>query len=368
MEESVEHTKPFVRMSCPAKILLALLTLFFSPLVSESYAFPMQDDQTAGSMANDAKKRNNYWHHFDLGLFDGKIKTSPPDSHRYDRRMEVLANFGFDRMITGRLGARINIKGEFVRKRLSDDSDPPTIFDQTIQTYRPSLDVTFITDKGLELFGGVVGEIQPENSMVSKTQNGTSTTTNHDGKLVARRFGVVRRAGAWGGGFYYQLASESKRAVTQTAFDGTSISSNEVIFLPARMGIFGAFSAYSLLWDFELGFIQARGIGQKDETGNTAFTDHFDAKLCSLYMFTSNVGLKSAVSHRTQSYANSAYINLDTIPATTVRSSVIFGTPDSHNYIGIIYGFGRDGQSLPEFNSTYEYKAMALTTGLVIPL
>ena len=134
------------------------------------------------------------------------------------------------------------------------------------------------------------------------------------------------------------------------------------------MGIFGAFSAYSLIWDFELGFIQARGVGQKDETGNTAFTDHFDAKLGSLFMFSSNVGLKTAVSHRTQSYANSAYINLDTIPATTVRSAVIFGTADSHNYIGIIYGFGRDGQSLPEFNSTYEYKAMALTTGLVIPL
>lgn len=364
----MKHTKLFVTMFHSPEVWLVVIAVFFSPIVSEAFSFPLQDDQTAGSMANDAKKRNNYWHHLDLGLFDGKIKTSPPDSHRYDRRVEVLANFGFDRMITGRLGARLNIKGDFVRKRLSDDSEPPTIFDQTSQTYRPSLDVTFITDKGLELFGGLVGEIQPEHFLVSKTQNGTSKTTYHDSKLIARRFGVVRRAGAWGGGFYYQLSTESKRAVTQTAFDGTSISSIESVFLPARMGIFGAFSAYSLLWDFELGFIQARGVGQKDETGNTAFTDHFDAKLAGLYMFVSNIGMKTAVSHRTQSYANSAYINLDTIPATTVRSSLIFGTLDSHNYIGIIYGFGRDGQSLPEFNSVYEYKAMALTTGLVMPL
>ena len=364
----MEHTKYFVRMPCAAKSLLIVCLVIFSLVPSMSYSFPMQDDQTAGSMANDAKKRNNYWHHLDLGLFDGRIKTSPPDSFRYDRRAEVAANFGFDRMITGRIGTRLNIKGDLVRKRLSDDSVPPTIFDTTIQTYRPSIDFTFVTDKGLELFGGVIAEIQPENSMISETQNGKSTTTYGDSKLLARRFGVVRRAGAWGGGFYYQLSTESKRSITQTAFDGTSIESNETIFLPSRVGIFGAFSAYSLFWDFELGFIQARGVGQKDDTGNTMFTDHFDAKLGALYMFGSNVGMKSAVSHKTQSYANSAYINLDTIPATTVRTSIVFGTPESNNYIGIIYGFGRDGQSLPEFNSTYEYKAAALTTGLVIPL
>ncbi len=363
----MEQSKTFVGKFLTAITLLIGLS-YLTPIVSPALAFPMQDEQTAGSMANAAKKRSNYWHHLDLGLFDGKIKTSPPDSFRYDRRMEVLANFGFDWMISGRIGLRANVKGELVRKRLSDDSTPPTIFDHTTQTYRPSLDATFVTDKGLELFGGLVGEFQPKNSMISETQNGKSTTLYGESKLIARRFGVVRRAGAWGGGFYYQSSTESKRNVTQTAFDGTSISSDEIIFLPSRMGIFGSFNAYSLLWDFELGFIQARGVGEKDDTGNTAFTDHFDAKLGGLYMFSSNVGLRTAASHRTQSYANSAYINLETIPATTLRTSLIFGTVDSHNYIGVIYGFGRDGQSLPEFNSTYEYKAVALTTGLVIPL
>jgi len=364
----VEHTRSFVGKSCTAVWVLFVLAFLFCVYTSNSLAFPMQDDQTAGSMANDAKKRNNYWHHLDLGLFDGKIKTSPPDSFRYDRRIEVLANFGFDRMISGRFGTRVNIKGDVVRRRLADDTVPPTIFDQTVQTYRPSIDFTFITDKGLELFGGLVGELQPKHSMVSETQNGKSTTTYGDSKLVARRFGVVRRAGVWSGGFYYQLSTESKRNVTQSAFDGTALDIEETISLPSRMGIFGAFNAYSLLWDFELGFIQARGVGQADDSGNTAFTDHFDAKLGSFLMLSANVGLKGGVSHRTQSYANSAYINLDTIPATTVRSSIIVGTIDRHNYFGLIYGFGRDGQSLPEFNSSYEYKALALTTGLVIAL
>jgi hypothetical protein len=337
-------------------------------LTTGAGAFEMQDDQTAGSMANDARKRNNYWHRLDLGVFDGRVKTSPPDSFRYDRRLELMANIGVDRFLTQRIGARLNVKGEYTRKRLSDDTDPPTIIDHNRMRYHPSLDFTFVTDKGLELFGGAVAEMEPANEMVSETVNGESTTKYGSSTLIARRFGVVRRAGAWSGGFYYQLDTEGKRAVEQTAFDGTSLSTEEDLFLPSRMGIFGAFSAWSALWDFELGFIQARGAGPRDDTGNTAFTDYFEAKLAGIYPLGSGLGLKFGASHKTQSYANSAYINLDTIPATAIRALMIIGSAESHNFIGVIYGFGSDGQSLPEFNSTYEYKAAALTTGLFIPL
>lgn len=346
----------------------ALLLLFFFLKPSLSLAFPMQDDQTAGSMANDSRKRNNYWHRVDLGLFDGKIKTSPPDSFRYERRLEVLANVGVDRFITSRFAARLNVKGEYSRMRLSDDSQPPTIIDHTRTVYRPSFDLTFVTDKGLELFGGVVAEIEPENKLVSETPNGESSTKYGGSSMFARRFGLVRRAGAWSGGFYYQLDTVGERTVEQTAFDGTSLASDEALFMPSRMGIFGAFSAYSLVWDFELGFVQARGAGPKDDTGNTAYTDNFEAKAGSFYPIGSGFGLKMGVNHKTQSYANSAYINLDTIPATAIKAVLTFGTVDSHNFLGVIYGFGSDGQSLPEFNSSYEYKAVAITSGVFMPM
>lgn len=331
-------------------------------------AFPMQDDQTAGSMANDSRKRNNFWYHVDLAGFDGKVKTSPPDTYRYDRRIEVLTNVGVDRFITSRFAARLNIKGETSRKRLSDDTKPPTIIDHTRTVYRPSLDLTFVTDKGLELFGGVVGEIEPANKMVSDTQNGESSTKYGGSSMLARRFGVVRRAGAWSGGFYYQLDEDGERTVNQTAFDGSTLESDEALFMPARMGIFGAFDAYRMYWDFELGFVQARGAGPKDDTGNTAYTDYFETKAAGFYPFSSGFGLKLGVNHKTQSYANSAYINLDTIPATAVKALFVFGSADKHNFFGVIYGFGKDGQSLPEFNSTYEYKAVALTMGVFMPM
>lgn len=361
---------PLAMLRNPTQFIatLAAMVCICAPLGRKASAFEMQDDQTAGSMANDARKRHNYWHRLDLSVFDGRVKTSPPDSFRYDRRLGLLANIGADRFITQRVGARLNVKGEYVRKRLSDDSDPPTIIDHNRAIYRPSLDLTFVTDKGLELFGGLVGEIEPENEMVSDTVNGQSTTKYSGSTMWARRFGVARRAGAWSGGFYYQLAAEGTRKVEQTAFDGTSLAAEEDLFLPSRMGIFGAFSAWRVLWDFELGFTQARGAGPRDDTGNTAYTDYFEAKLASLYTIGSGLGLKFGVSHKTQSYANSAYINLDTIPATAVRALMIIGSADSHNFFGVIYGFGSDGQSLPEFNSSYEYKAAALTTGLFIPL
>ncbi len=336
--------------------------MLYAPLAT---SFPAQDDQTAGTMAINFNKQNNAWSRLDLGVVDGKVTTSPPDTVKYDRRAETLAVLGGEVLFAKRFGARLNLKGEFSKLRQQEAEGPKATVDSTVKTYRPSLDLTFITDKGLEIFAGQEMQIIPAYTETVASSNGESSTAFGNSSVASRRFGVVRRAGAWSGGFYYQMGAEATRDVEQTAFDGSGADSDDVVFIPSRIGVMGAFKAIAAFWDFELDFIQARGKGPKDDQGNTTYTDYFETHLGSLYFFGGSFGVKGSVFHKTLSYANNAFVTMETIPATSVKLLGVLGDDESHAFLGLIYAFGKDGQSLPEFNAEYEFDAFAVTFGSI---
>lgn len=342
--------------------LLLLGAVLCAPLAR---AFPAQDDQTAGTMAINFNKQNNAWSRLDLGVVDGKVTTSPPDAVKYDRRAETLGVLGAEGIFAKRFGARLNLKGEISKRRQQEAEGPKATVDSVVKTYRPSLDLTFITDKGLEIFGGQEMQIIPAYKETVASSNGESTTAFGDSSVASRRFGVVRRAGAWSGGFYYQMGAESERTVEQTAFDGSGAEAEDVVFIPSRIGVMGAFKAISTLWDFELDFVQARGKGPKDDQGNTTYTDYFETHLGGLYFFGGSLGMKGSIFHKTLSYANNAFVTMETIPATSIKLLGVIGNDESNAFLGVIYAFGKDGQSLPEFNAEYEFDAFAVTFGSI---
>lgn len=329
-------------------------------------AFPTQDDQTPGTMANQFKKRRNVWMRVDMGVLDGKVTTSPPDSTTIDRRIESYANFGGEGMLGSRFGARLNVKAESVRRRTSAHEADAPVMDETGATYTPSFDLTFVTDKGLEIFGGVEAKAFGETIREEESSNGTSKSTLSPVNVVGRRFGVTRRAGVWSGGFFYVAGAEKGRGVRIEAFDGSVNETTEVAFVPSRVGVFGEIAA-GALWDFELNFVQARGMGPRDENGITAYTDYFEARFGNVVMLGSGFGLKTSLAHKTLSYASNSFVTLETIPMTSCKVLALFGDAQSHLYAGIIAGQGRDGQSLPEFNAKYEILGYAATLGFFSP-
>lgn len=333
---------------------------------SAAVAFPTQDDQTPGVMANEFKKRRNVWLRLDMGVLDGKITTTPPNSTTVDRRVEALAMVGGDGMIGSRFAGRLNVKAETTKRRVSAQEDNAPVMDETSAVYTPSFDLTFITDKGLELFGGVEGKIFGTTERTEKSANGTTKSKFDPQTVVARRFGVTRRAGKWSGGFYYVAGAEKSRDVMIEAFDGSVNDTKEMVFIPSRIGVFGEIDA-GALWDFELTFVQARGLGPRDENGVTAYTDYFEARFGNVYMLGSSIGLKTSLAHKTISYASNAFVTLETMPMTSLKVLVLFGTAESHLYVGVVGGQGRDGQSLPEFNAKYEALGYAATLGFFSP-
>jgi hypothetical protein len=210
-------------------------------------------------------------------------------------------------------------------------------------------------------------KIEPSYTETVKTDSQESSTKFDKGEVHSDRVGVVRRAGKWSGGFYTELGGEENRGFTKEASDGSSISGEEPVYIAPSVGVFGEFAAGPGTWDFDFKFIQARNFGPTDSQGDYILTDHFSIRFGG-YFDLGGMGLDSSVTHQTLSYADSAFVNMDSIPFSSVRSRLLVGDQENNFFIGGILGYGKDGQSLPEFNASYEMAAAALTMGLFFSL
>lgn len=347
---------------------LAAAALAASVGAAPARAYPTEDDQSAGTMAINFRRQSNVWSRLDLGIVDAQVKSSPPDATKFDRRLETLAVVGGEAEIAKRFGLRLNVKAEYSKRKEAEQETPRAVVEKSIATYSPSLDGTFITDKGLELFAGLVmQQTQPYTETV--TSAAASSDTHFDKSLlVARRVGVTRRSGPWTGGFYYTLGVDGNRGYQQTGSDGSELRGTEKVFIPSRIGVFGQFGALSSLWDMELDFVQARGLGPKDPKGITIYTDYFEARAGAYHEFGPGLGLKVAGAYKTLSYASNAFVSLETMPVASVRVLLVLGGLEAQIYAGIIGAYGKDGQSLPELNAQYKLTAFSGTAGFTFPL
>jgi hypothetical protein len=350
----------------PSLYKLLLPAALLAP--ATAHAFPTEDDQTAGEMAINFRRQSNVWSRLDVGVVDAQVKSNPPDATKFDRRLEALAIAGGEADINKRWGLRLNMKAETSKRKEAEQEAPRAIVEKTITTISPSLDGTFVTDKGLEFFVGLAGEqTRPYTESVSSSSASSSTHFDKS-TLIARRVGVVRRTAPWTGGFYYTLGTEGERGYHQTGSDGSELRGTDTVFIPSRMGVFGEFAAVSAIWNVELDFVQARGLGPKDPNGNTIYTDYFEARAGAFIPFGGPLGLKLAGAYKTLSYASNAYVSLETMPVGSLKALLVFGNQSANFFLGAIGAYGKDGQSLPELNAQYKLTAFSATSGFFFPL
>ena len=333
------------------RIALAVVLCCFS---GAAFSWNTQKDQTPGSMAMAYGKRSNVWSRLDLGVFDGKILTSPPDSQTYDRRLEALLISGFDVAVNQRFGARFNVTGEYEKRRQSEQESPFTTLDSSTRVLSGEIDLTYINHKGLEMFAGLEQRTLFEKDEVVESSGMQTNSTYAKTKIEAYRFGFVRRAGIWTGGFYYIRGGSAGRPFEKEAFDGTTLEGKDTEYILPKTGIFGEFNSGPYTHDFELVFTQGRGNGPEDDQGNSIYTDFLRLRWATLFPVASG-GVKVSATHQTLAYSSNAFVTLDTIPSSTMKFLWQQGGASDYMYAGLAIGYGKDKQSEPEFNAQYEF-------------
>lgn len=313
-----------------------------------------------GTLAIKFKKTNAYWYGQRFGLFDGLISNDQTESKRIDRRLSIGAGAGVEKPFSANLSVRLDLRGEAVTRKQLDNASPETTTTETYMQARPSAAVTYITPAGLEIYGGGVGNLLPAYTRVVKSSSDTTTIKYGSAQFFAPYVGLTRRGGFGAGGIYYLFGKEKDRSIEKKAADGTVLNQFETKQEPTTLGVYSLFSGVGAEWQINGAAVSEGEGGERTDMGSPVRDDHLELSVSAQWA----TGVRVGAGHSTARYAKSAYMDLDTIPMTSL-SLMWFTAPDGSGlHLGVIGGIGRDKQSIPEINARLEVNAVSVVGGV----
>lgn len=350
--------------------ITAAILLVFTQCIAWSklgQAFPTQDAESPGTQALHFSRNPALWGRLDFGGVDGTVKTSPPDSVKYDRKIEALAEIGAEVILTPNTSLRSNLKVNWLLHKEEERDFPKSPIERSYSSFVPSADFTYINPKGLEMFGGTALYAQTAYAETQRSDTTSSNTQFGSVALFVPRFGIIRRSQGWSGGLYYVFGREGARSYAKSASDESRSDGEISVYIPSVLGAVGQLAVVGADLELDFAQVQASGGGEKSDRGVTTRDDYLHLGL-SAYVDLGGYGWKAKFYHNTLSYSNNAFMNIETLPVSSLQLLFLQGTKEMNVYYGVIYGYGEDGQSIPEFNADYKFHAVSLTTGLLLPM
>ena len=338
---------------------------FFSERI---YSFPTQDDESVGFQALHFHKMNRFWLRGDLAATDAFTKTSPPNSKYIDRKIQTFMMLGGEIMGSGRWGGRANIKSTWLQHKGKEDTAPKSPKNRKLTKIMPSLHMTYITPKDLEVFFGIQGLSLADESITIDSPVATSNISYESFSLFSYSIGFMKRGNRWNGGIYYDFGSSGSRSYTQKSSDGSTRSGKSEVIIPSKYGVVADFPISNNIVEFDVASIHAGEGGERTASGGTVRDDYLRVMIACLLPLDSSWGLKFSFAHQTLSYSDNAYANIESIPINSLRILGILGDQDYHKFIGLILAQGEDGTDITEYKARFSLGAVALTFGLFHPI
>jgi hypothetical protein len=341
--------------------------LFFGVLLAshgEVQALEVFDIESPGSEALRGGRANTFSARSDSVYIEGSITTYPPSSVKLDKRYWQRLKIGGDSHFGSNLGVRYYLDVRQNMQVESEEDEPRSVNELEYVRAFPSLDLLFITSGGLEVFAGYRGLYYGPYEKTTTSASSSSQAQFSSVAARAPRFGFVKRAAGWSGGFYFMPGIEQTRDVSITASDGSGIVSSDKVHAPTQMGVFADFSSFGFNHQFEFSALQAGEGGTQTDNNNNTSEDYFRVK----YGLDFNIGftgLNFTAIHKRFSYARNESVSLEQISMTGYHVKWVIGSPDNHLFLGSIIASGKERQSIEEFNADYEIKAVGVSTGLL---
>lgn len=325
---------------------------------SVANAFPGLDDQTVGIQTLRANRgRSAFSSEAAAAYYDGNITTSPPDSVHTDKRLESFLRLGWDQPYNQGM-LRFQVEGNSVLRTEEDSLEPKIYIDERVVTARATADGTFLLQNGFEILVGVQGAVFPGYTRITSTANGKSKRSYEAATLVNPRAGFGKRTGDWGAGFYYSAGAERTKSYKEQVFDGTALNGSETVAQPSRIGFYGASPVGAVKVDGEFALIQGGNFGPTDAGGRNTNDNSYAMQVAGEFTLFGGMHGRVGAYHQTLSYSDQAFMSLDNIPSNALRLETFIQQGNFHGTAGLVYGFGKDTQSVPEFSADYSYRAV----------
>ena len=356
LHDSANFLLSFSFIAVKASVLILFSVSALVPLAFG--VTPLDETASPGSRALQYQKVPITWGGMKAVAFDGTITDTQSGGRYYDRRLALGGAFGFERPLVPLFGVRLDLRGEVVTRRQRMALVPETFIDETYFVGRPSADITYTTPAGLEIFGGGMLVLKPTHTQTMDAASVDAKIKYSSSALLTPRFGFTRRGGVASGGVYYVVGAEGSRKVTKSVGDGNDLKFDESLYEPTTAALFAQFTGGVMVWNLEVASISGSEGGLRAASGQTMSDDHLRIQFGGVWAGVIN----ALIAHQTASYSKSAYMSLENIPMSSIRVGA--GDPATGLWAGGVYFFGRDRQSIPEFNAKYKVDGFVILTGV----
>lgn len=350
-----------MRFSCLCLIVAISTTIIGGS--SGAHEYDALVDHSLGMDALSYEHSNDLKLQLDSVLIDGEVKTLPVNSINYDRTASTYARIIATTPFSPRLGSRFSLWAKMSYRKIEGDSEPRKIVDEQWIEGLARAELVFFTQTKIEIFFGL--SYYGVNSF-DRTSASPSVETNWEYEKVffpVTHVGLVKRTGFVSGGFYYKPGGQRGRDISKTTSqDDSEIVFSDTVHDPTTVGFFIGLPIGKGGFTGEFASIQGSEGGNKTDEGRTLTEDYTRYRgnyIVPLGAVTTRIGIV----HRSYSYSENRSVTLERIPMTALHMKVLLGSDRSNMFVGLIYGYGRDGQSLTEFNAEYKVEAFGLSAG-----
>jgi len=320
------------------------------------------------SSARDAlnyKRNSSFFAGNDLYFVDGMVTTLSTAAATFDRTLFNQFRVGADFQANSNLGVRAVLTMFNAYRKEEGKEEPRKVLTELRSELKPEVALTYLTQSGLEVGVGLLLWYFRPFDRYSETDLIKTTERISSAKLQTPYLFLVKRSTSFDGGFFYKIGSERSRRINIT----TDQDANELRFVdqvndPTTASLFGRFKIWGghLLAAFES--IEAGEGGSRTDDGDTVSEDYMKFSGEGLVPLSGSLALNLAVIHRTLSYSDNRNVTFASMPLTVTHLRLIAGSSDNYAFGGVVYGSGKDAQSLPEFNASYKISVVGGTLGI----
>ena len=345
------------------RVQFMLLALVLLPSLGLALNYDALNPHSIGEDALLYKPATSFNLQVDTLLIDAEVKTFPIDSITFDRAASTLTRFWGSVPVSPKMGVRYSLMTRGVLRKQEGQLEPRKIAEEQWTEGMAGTELIYYTQTRLEIFIGVNYLAIPGFERTSKSATVETRWKFGAATVMAPHIGVVKRAGFVNGGFFFRQGAESSRDVVKSsAQDLATLSFKESVHVPTTVAMFAKIPVAKGFVLAEFAAVQGSEGGNKTDDGDTVTEDYTRAKGVLLMPF-GIAGIKATLIHRTLSYADNRTVSVDTIPMSALHLKGYLGNQQNNGFAGIVYGYGKDGQSLTEFNASYKVQAYGLTAG-----
>jgi hypothetical protein len=290
----------------------------------------------------------------DSTLLDGAITSYPPSKTTFDRTLSARARAGIIAIGSPQLAIYSRFETSSHLRKIESEDEPRLQQEQLMHNAGVGLGITFITTSNLELSVGADLKQMPGFEYKSVTPSVTATTEVSATRAIIPSFVVLKRLGSGGaGGLFYTPSRVTSRTITRIA-DIESSFSEETLF-PESIGVLGKSLILGNKLEAEIAAVNLTDGGPRKSNNQTALDDYLRIYAIISRVIPAPVPTELALGlfHKTLSYAANTDVSLFSIPLSHLQLMLKIGTEDRYINVGATYTYGKDRQSIPEFNADY---------------